>query len=112
MTPGIGVETSTDLLSSHELCRAASVSYRQLDYWDRTGLLLATIAAQGSGTRRCYHVTEVGVARLLSRLLRPIGSGPDRSDLLRVLNQARNGERSVVPYFRGVWLDLDVLCAP
>ena len=36
-------------------CTAAGISYRQLDYWARTGLVEPTVrSAAGSGTQRLY----------------------------------------------------------
>ncbi|MGH3263935.1 MAG: MerR family transcriptional regulator, partial [Trebonia sp.] len=36
-------------------CTAAGITYRQLDYWARTGLVEPSVrAAQGSGTQRLY----------------------------------------------------------
>jgi len=41
-------------------CSAAGISYRQLDYWARTGLIEPTVRpAQGSGTQRLYSFTDV-----------------------------------------------------
>ena len=38
-------------------CSAAGISYRQLDYWARTGLVEPTIrTASGSGTSRLYSL--------------------------------------------------------
>lgn len=56
-------------LSSHEVCRRTGATYRQLDYWDRTGLLSPSLApARGSGTQRRYSeadVTKVAIVRYL-----------------------------------------------
>src|SRR6266536_4426743 len=36
-------------------CSAAGITYRQLDYWARTGLVAPTIrSAKGSGSQRLY----------------------------------------------------------
>ena len=41
-------------------CSAAGISYRQLDYWARTGLIEPTVRpAQGSGSQRLYSFTDV-----------------------------------------------------
>ena len=51
-------------------CSAACISYRQLDYWARTGLIEPTIRpAQGSGTQRLYSFTDVLVLKVIKRLL-------------------------------------------
>lgn len=50
--------------------RAAGISYRQLDYWARTGLVVPTIqSAQGSGSQRLYGFRDILVLKLIKRLL-------------------------------------------
>ena len=50
--------------------RAAGISYRQLDYWARTGLVEPTIrGAQGSGSQRLYGFRDILVLKLVKRLL-------------------------------------------
>lgn len=45
---------------SVEACRIANISYRQLDYWDRTDLIKPSVrAAAGSGTSRRYSEADV-----------------------------------------------------
>jgi DNA-binding transcriptional MerR regulator len=49
---------------------AASISYRQLDYWARTGLVVPTIQdASGSGSQRLYSFRDILVLKLVKRLL-------------------------------------------
>lgn len=51
-------------------CAAAGITYRQLDYWARTGLVEPTVrAAQGSGTQRLYGFTDVLLLKVVKRLL-------------------------------------------
>lgn len=51
-------------------CRAAGITYRQLDYWARTGLVEPTIRpATGSGTQRLYSFRDVLVLKVVKRLL-------------------------------------------
>lgn len=53
-----------------QLCRIAGVSYRQLDYWDRTGLLRPSLAtAAGSGSQRLYSRDDLVFALTIRRLL-------------------------------------------
>ena len=41
-------------------CRAAGITYRQLDYWARTGLVEPTVrGAAGSGTQRLYAFSDI-----------------------------------------------------
>jgi DNA-binding transcriptional MerR regulator len=51
-------------------CRAAGITYRQLDYWARTGLVQPGVrAATGSGTQRLYSFRDVLVLKVVKRLL-------------------------------------------
>ena len=49
---------------------AAGISYRQLDYWDRTGLVEPSVRhATGSGSQRLYAFRDILVLKLVKRLL-------------------------------------------
>ena len=51
-------------------CRAAGITYRQLDYWARTGLVEPTVrSATGSGTQRLYSFRDILVLKVVKRLL-------------------------------------------
>ncbi|WNM25820.1 MerR family transcriptional regulator [Demequina capsici] len=51
-------------------CKAAGITYRQLDYWARTGLVEPTVrTATGSGTQRLYGFRDILVLRVVKRLL-------------------------------------------
>jgi DNA-binding transcriptional MerR regulator len=51
-------------------CAAAGITYRQLDYWARTGLVEPSIRkASGSGTQRLYGFRDILVLRVVKRLL-------------------------------------------
>lgn len=51
-------------------CNAAAISYRQLDYWARTGLVVPTIRpASGSGSQRLYSFRDIIVLKVVKRLL-------------------------------------------
>jgi len=51
-------------------CKAAGITYRQLDYWARTGLVEPTVRpATGSGTQRLYGFRDILVLRVVKRLL-------------------------------------------
>ena len=51
-------------------CAAAGITYRQLDYWARTGLVEATVRpASGSGTQRLYSFRDILVLKIVKRLL-------------------------------------------
>lgn len=50
--------------------RAAGISYRQLDYWARTGLVAPSVrAASGSGTQRLYSFRDLVVLKVVKSLL-------------------------------------------
>ena len=51
-------------------CNAAGITYRQLDYWARTGLVLPTVrGATGSGTQRLYSFRDILILKVIKRLL-------------------------------------------
>jgi DNA-binding transcriptional MerR regulator len=51
-------------------CRAAGITYRQLDYWARTGLVEPSVrGATGSGTQRLYSFRDILVLKVVKRLL-------------------------------------------
>ncbi len=51
-------------------CSAAGISYRQLDYWARTGLVEPSIRpAGGSGSTRLYGFRDILVLKIVKRLL-------------------------------------------
>lgn len=51
--------------SSVEVCKAAGVTYRQLDYWDRTGVVSPSVSANGSGTQRRYTAADAVAVALV-----------------------------------------------
>ncbi len=51
-------------------CGAAGISYRQLDYWARTGLVEPSVRpASGSGTQRLYGFRDILMLKVVKRLL-------------------------------------------
>jgi DNA-binding transcriptional MerR regulator len=51
-------------------CSAAGITYRQLDYWARTALVVPSVrAATGSGTQRLYSFRDILVLRVVKKLL-------------------------------------------
>ena len=51
-------------------CSAAGITYRQLDYWARTGLVEPTVrSATGSGTQRLYSFKDILLLKIIKRLL-------------------------------------------
>ena len=51
-------------------CAAAGITYRQLDYWARTGLVVPSVRdAAGSGTHRLYGFRDILALRVVKRLI-------------------------------------------
>ncbi len=51
-------------------CSAAGITYRQLDYWARTGLVDPSVRnAGGSGTQRLYSFRDILLLKVIKRLL-------------------------------------------
>jgi DNA-binding transcriptional MerR regulator len=51
-------------------CAAAGITYRQLDYWARTGLVEPSVRpAHGSGSQRLYSFRDILVLKVVKRLL-------------------------------------------
>ena len=51
-------------------CRIAGITYRQLDYWARTGLVEPSVrAAKGSGSQRLYAFRDILLLKIVKRLL-------------------------------------------
>src|SRR6478752_7542436 len=51
-------------------CSAAGITYRQLDYWARTGLVVPEVrGASGSGSQRLYSFRDVLLLKVIKRLL-------------------------------------------
>jgi DNA-binding transcriptional MerR regulator len=50
--------------------RVAGITYRQLDYWARTGLVVPSIRnAEGSGSQRLYSFRDILLLRVVKRFL-------------------------------------------
>lgn len=54
---------------SPQVCTVVGITYRQLDYWDRSGLLGPSMqVASGSGTQRLYTFQDIVTLRVIKRL--------------------------------------------
>jgi DNA-binding transcriptional MerR regulator len=61
---------SAESYTGPQACHAAGITYRQLDYWARTDLVVPSIrAARGSGTQRRYSHADVIALAIISCLL-------------------------------------------
>ncbi len=53
-----------------QVCSLVGITYRQLDYWARTGLIQPSVqSAQGSGTQRRYSFSDIVQLKVVKRLL-------------------------------------------
>ena len=53
-----------------QVCSIVGITYRQLDYWARTGLLHPSISqAKGSGSQRIYSYSDLLQLKVVKRLL-------------------------------------------
>ena len=68
-------------------CHAAGISYRQLDYWARTGLVVPSVrAATGSGSQRLYSFRDIVVLKVVKRLL---DAGVSLQNIRKAIDQLR-----------------------
>jgi hypothetical protein len=101
-------------LTTDEVVRASSATPRQVDHWNRIGLLGTVVAADGPGTQRKWALEEAVVARLLAAWS-AIGhshSLPDQRQVQRIRWAVHSRSRVVVirvsPLVR---IELDVAAA-
>jgi DNA-binding transcriptional MerR regulator len=53
-----------------DVTKIVGITYRQLDYWARTGLVRPSVKdAQGSGSQRLYSFQDLAVLKLIKRML-------------------------------------------
>lgn len=68
--PADSVDTEAVGYRGPAACNAAGVTYRQLDYWARTGLLEPSVRnPSGSGHQRLYSFRDILVLKVVKRLL-------------------------------------------
>ena len=83
-------EVDTDLVGYRgpTACAAAGITYRQLDYWARTGLVAPSVrSATGSGTQRLYSFRDILVLKVVKRLL---DTGVSLQNIRRAVDHLRN----------------------
>jgi DNA-binding transcriptional MerR regulator len=69
-------------------CNAAGITYRQLDYWARTGLVAPSVrSATGSGTQRLYSFRDILVLKVVKRLL---DTGVSLQNIRKAVDHLRN----------------------
>lgn len=75
------------------VCKIVDITYRQLDYWARTGLVTPSVrAASGSGTQRLYSFDDIVQLRLVKRLL---DTGISLQRVRLAVDEVRAGGRSL-----------------
>jgi DNA-binding transcriptional MerR regulator len=56
------------MIPTSEMCALTGVTYRQLDFWTRSGVIRPPVDATGSGSRRRYSPDQVRYVRLAAEL--------------------------------------------
>ncbi len=70
ISPAVTLDTEDVGYRGSVACQAAGISYRQLDYWARTGLVVPSIrSASGSGSARLYSFRDILVLKVIKRFL-------------------------------------------
>lgn len=60
----------TEGFRAPQVCELVGITYRQLDYWARTGLIKPSLReASGSGSQRLYSFQDVVQLKVVKRLL-------------------------------------------
>lgn len=76
-----------------QVCRIIGITYRQLDYWARTGLLRPSINdARGSGTQRVYSYADLLQLKMVKQLL---DAGVSLHSTRKAVGCLRNSETDV-----------------
>ncbi len=66
----MGESDTTQGFRGPQVCTLVGITYRQLDYWARTGLLRPSVAdARGSGTKRLYSYRDLLELKVIKQLL-------------------------------------------
>ncbi len=83
-----------------QACKIVGVTYRQLDYWTRTGLVTPSLQpAQGSGTQRLYSFNDLLQLKVIKSL---IDAGASLQRVRQALDYVRNE-------LRGDWSKLTIV---
>ena len=71
-----------------EVTKIVGISYRQLDYWARTGLVRPSVKdAQGSGTQRLYSFQDLALLKVIKRML---DSGVNLQQIRRAMSTLKD----------------------
>jgi len=97
-----------DGYSSRQACDYAGISYRELDYWARSGLAAPSVVpAAGSGSARCYSAADLAwlyVIKALRDLDLSLQRIRDHADELRDRITATIAAAAPVPPLSGRWV--------
>jgi DNA-binding transcriptional MerR regulator len=93
----IDVTYETLRLRSDEVAAATGISYRQLDYWVRCGLVTCDHDPAGSGNPRTFDPAVVPYVALIGRLVHQLGIAPALAAY--VAAQLRDGRTAEVGDF-------------
>ena len=67
---GSSLDQATEGYRAPQVCNLVGITYRQLDYWARTGLITPSLQqATGSGSQRLYTFQDVVQLKVVKRLL-------------------------------------------
>lgn len=85
------IEREEDGFRGPQACRIVGISYRQLDYWARTGLVRPGVReAKGSGTQRMYSFRDLVHLRVIRNLLDAGVSLPKIRTAIRFISENLN----------------------
>ena len=90
------------LHSTSEAAALSGATFRQLDYWARTGVIAAASPAQGSGSRRRWSDEEVRALSVLARVAAVVHRDTVHDLLVATVNAAMDNGAG----FEDVWIDL------
>ena len=112
------MNTLTMGFSGPAVCRITGVTYRQLDYWARTGLVTPSVTpAQGIGSKRVYSYADLVEVKVIKSLIDAGVSLPRARQAVNCLREqlgvdvksvslVLSGSRSVLAYSDGDIIDL------
>ncbi len=71
-----------------QTCKIVGITYRQLDYWTRTGLVIPTVQdAKGSGTQRLYSFNDLLQLKVIKSLT---DAGASLQKIRQAIDYVRN----------------------
>ncbi len=75
-----------------QVCRIVGITYRQLDYWARTGFVVPSLQkARGSGSQRLYSFADLVQLKVVKRL---IDAGMDVKRIRRAFSELSRRHKS------------------